>query len=389
MNSTDSAIPGPEIAQAGPRHARIVLVGGGHAHVAVLADWIKNGLPCDAPVLVSPSRHLRYSGMVPAWIAGFYEPDEGLVDIAALADRAGIAHVMDRCTLIDPDRRFVELAGAGRIAFDFASLDTGGVGRAREVLGDDPRLLDIRPIDRFVENLAPAQSGATSEARRIVVAGGGAGGTELAFGLRNMAGSQPLPVVTLATGKRGLLPDFTRPVRAMVAAEMAKQGIEVIEGDATIASGELHAAGRSLEPADIIIAALGSAAPRWPGEGGLACDADGFVLVDRHQRSVSHPHVHAVGDVAAREDRRIPHSGVHAVFAGPVLAANLRAALAGKAPPKSYTPRWNNLYLMTTGNGSAIASYGPLAAKGRWVAKLKDWIDRRWIAKYRRLARPD
>lgn len=74
------------------------------------------------------------------------------------------------------------------------------------------------------------------------------------------------------------------------------------------------------------------------------------------------------------------------MFAGPLLAANLRAVLAGEAPRRIYRPRWNNLYLMNTGDGSAIASYGPLAAEGRWVLTLKHWIDKRWIAQYARIA---
>ena len=69
-----------------------------------------------------------------------------------------------------------------------------------------------------------------------------------------------------------------------------------------------------------------------------------------------------------------------------MLAANLRAVLAGKPPTRTYRPRWNNLYLMNTGDGSAIASYGPLAAEGRWVLALKHWIDKRWIAQYAALA---
>jgi hypothetical protein len=44
---------------------------------------------------------------------------------------------------------------------------------------------------------------------------------------------------------------------------------------------------------------------------------------------------------------------------------------------------------MNTGDGRAIASYGPLAAEGRWVLALKHWIDKRWIAKYAALAKSE
>jgi NADH dehydrogenase FAD-containing subunit len=362
--------------------AVLLLVGGGHAHVAVLADWIRHGLPPGArAVLLTPEPYLRYSGMVPGWLAGQHGQDDGLVDLAALAARAGAELVLDRCIGLDPGARVVTTASGAQIAFATASFDTGGVGRAAAVLGDDPRVIDVRPIGAFVDHIA-----ALPALDRVVVAGGGAGGVELAFGLRNRDRADPPPEVIMVTGADGLLPDFAGAARRKAARALARQGIAVVTGDVTMEHGTVAAGGASLEPVDAIIAALGSAAPGWVRESGLAVDAGGFIAVDAHQRSTSHPHIFAAGDVAARVDRPLAHSGVHAVFAGPVLAANLRRALAGKAPRKTYRPRWNNLYLMNTGDGSAIASYGPLAVEGRWVLRLKHWIDRRWIAQYAALA---
>ena len=114
----------------------------------------------------------------------------------------------------------------------------------------------------------------------------------------------------------------------------------------------------------------------------------GFALVDAQQCSLSHPHILAAGDVAARADRPLAHSGVHAVKAGPVLAANLRSILAGEAPRASYRPRRHSLYLINTGEASAIASYGPLVAEGRWVLALKHRIDKGWIAAYAKACAP-
>ncbi len=358
----------------------LLLIGGGHAHVAVLADWIRNGPPARA-TLLTPHPTLRYSGMVPGWIAGEYDRKEGLVDLAALAERVGIELLLDRCVGIDPERSCAHTAKGGEIPFDIASIDTGGVGRGQSVLGDHPRLLDIRPIDQFVERLA-----GLPRFERIAVVGGGAGGVELAFGLRNAGGIDPRPEMVLVAGREGLLPGFSRAVLGRVRAELAAQSIRLIEADARIDDGTLLADSEPLEAVDLIVAALGSAAPEWPRASGLASDQEGFIAVDAHQRSIMHPHIFAAGDVAARQDRNVPHSGVHAVHAGPVLAANLRAVANGLPPSKSYRPRPVSLYLLSTGNGSAIASFGPLAAQGRWVARLKRWIDKRWIDTYARLA---
>jgi NADH dehydrogenase FAD-containing subunit len=373
-------------------HGRVLLlVGGGHAHVAVLADLARRPVPAGARVvLLTPEPALRYSGMVPGWLAGQHQVGEGVVDLAGLAARAGAELVLDRVTALDPAARVVRTAGGAEIEFTIAAFDTGGEGHAAALLGEDPRLIDVRPISAFVERLAArleALGASRGGLHKVVVAGGGAGGVELAFGLRNLgrsfAGAPRRPLVTLATGAAELLPGFAPAVRRQVARALARQGIALLAEDVRFAGGALVAtAAGSLEPADIVIAALGSAAPGWVRTSGVASDADGFLLVDAHQRSLSHPHLFAAGDVAARADLSLPRSGVHAVMAGPILAANLRAALAGKAPPRRYHPRRHRLQLLNTGDGSAIAVYGPLAVEGRWVLALKHRIDKGWIAKY-------
>jgi len=368
---------------SGTPRATLLLVGGGHAHVAVLADWIRRGQPPGTrTLLLTPDRHLRYSGMVPGWLAGQHRQDEGLVDLAALAARAGVEWVQGRCVALDPEARVMRSDSGVSIAFDIASLDTGGEGRAAALLGGDPRLLDVRPIGRFVARMAAAPA-----PRRVVVAGGGAGGVELAFGLRNLASAPERPEVALVAGAQGLLPGFAPAVRRRAARALARQGIALHIADLRLEADAIRAGATTLEPADCIVAALGSAAPAWLRESGLALDTEGFVQVDARQVSTSHPHILAAGDVAARIDRPLAHAGVHAVFAGPVLAANLRALAAGASPRHTYRPRWNNLYLLNTGDGRAIASYGPLAAEGRWVLRLKHAIDKGWIAKYAKLAR--
>ena len=69
---------------------------------------------------------------------------------------------------------------------------------------------------------------------------------------------------------------------------------------------------------------------------------------------------------------------------GPPLAANLRRALAGKRLRRA-VPQRRGLALIGTGDGHAVASRGPFAAYGASWWRLKDWIDRRWMRRYREL----
>ncbi|MEX0341512.1 MAG: FAD-dependent oxidoreductase [Erythrobacter sp.] len=362
----------------------LVLIGGGHAHLGVLADWARGARPDGDITLLTPHRHTRYSGMIPGTVAGEYALGDGLIDLATLAQRAGVELVCDRCVALDPSLRMIETEGKRRIGFEYCSIDSGGVGQARAILGDDPRLLDVRPIGDFLARISQRVESVARKVGHIVVVGGGAGGVELAFALHRRFESGGTRV-TLVAGAPGLLDGFTRRARTLARRELARNGIETLEEDARFEAGKLMAGGRWIEPVDLVVASLGGAAPGWPAASGLAVNDEGFIAVDEHQRSLSHPHVLASGDVATREDISVPRSGVHAVHTGPVLANNLRHLLEGRGGLRSYKPRPASLYLISTADGKAIASYGPLAAHGRWAGKLKRWIDTRWIASFANL----
>ncbi|UVI40504.1 NAD(P)/FAD-dependent oxidoreductase [Qipengyuania spongiae] len=358
----------------------IVLLGAGHAHLGVIDDWLKRGPPEARTVLVEPRAAMQYSGMVPGWLAGEYRRDETDIALAPLVAAAGIEWRRGRAVAIDPGAKTVLLETGERIGFDFCSIATGGAGQARDILGDDPYLIDIRPIDKFMNSWTERQSRAPAP-RRIAVVGGGAGGVELAFGLCN---SGRAPEVLLATGAGGLLPGHGAATRHATARELERQSIQVIEADARFEGGALTADGVSLEPLDCVIAAIGSGAPAWPRESGLPVDENGFIRVGPTQQVEGFPHILAAGDIARRTDRAVRHSGVHAVYAGPVLARNLRRLLAGHGRLARYSPLGMDFYLLNTCRGASILSYGPLGFRARWLRRMKDWLDRRWIARFSR-----
>jgi selenide,water dikinase len=53
---------------------------------------------------------------------------------------------------------------------------------------------------------------------------------------------------------------------------------------------------------------------------------------------------------------------------------------------RRYRPQPRSLVLINTGDGRAILSYGSIALTGRWVMRLKDRIDRRFMRRFQRLA---
>ena len=134
-------------------------------------------------------------------------------------------------------------------------------------------------------------------------------------------------------------------------------------------------------PCDEILWTTRAAPAPWLRETGLALDEEGFVRVRPTLESVSHPGVFAAGDVAAVEGYRLPRSGVYAVRQGPALADNLRRSLTGRTL-KAYKPQSDALYIVSTGEPYAIGARNGFVLEGAWVWRVKNWIDRRFMARF-------
>jgi pyridine nucleotide-disulfide oxidoreductase family protein len=358
-------------------HPCLILAGGGHAHLQLLDDWIRRGRPDCRTILVAPAPLTYYSGMVPGWMAGQYRTSDLTIDLAALARRAGVELIVGRIVGASMPRRTVTLAHGRELGFDWLSIATGGTDRSQSLGSAPDCLIPVRPIEAFVERwgeLCPALRTAV-----VAIIGGGAAGVELALAVR---AAHPNAQVHLVAGRPGLVPTLSQSVRRKVGRALVRRRVEVHAADAALAGDTLTLSSGSDLRIDCAIAATGSGPPRWLDGSGLALDPEGFVRVDACQRSVSHPFVFAAGDAARRADRAVSPAGVHAVRAGTVLARNLRAAISGQPPPTTYVPRKRTLSLLATGDRRAILSWGEWAFEGRWVWRLKDKIDRRWITKF-------
>ena len=81
------------------------------------------------------------------------------------------------------------------------------------------------------------------------------------------------------------------------------------------------------------------------------------------------------------EDLRLPRSGVVAVRQAPVLAANLRAALAG-TEPRAFRARRSYLSILNTADGRALLRYGGIVVHSRAARLIKDRLDRDYVRRF-------
>ena len=166
---------------------RLLLIGGGHAHLFVLEALIKQSAEVRARLdvtLLSRELDTPYSGMLPGLVAGHYRTMECHVDLRALAAAAGVRLVQTTVQRLDLTSNCA-ITDEGSREFDLVSLDIGSTPPVDGIPGAAGTGLSVKPIDRFLQHWNDLQSRIDQLARPVhmVMVGGGAGGVELVLAL--------------------------------------------------------------------------------------------------------------------------------------------------------------------------------------------------------------
>jgi selenide,water dikinase len=366
---------------------RLVLVGGGHAHVEVLRRFGLMPAAGVELVLISPDRFTAYSGMLPGLVAGHYTFQESHIDLEPLARFAKARLVYDLVVGLDAVAKVLLCDSGLTVAYDVVSLDVGAAptrllqGRHADVG------IPVKPVAVYLAQWDQVLHAARQRPLDAVVVGGGAGGVEITLAMQHRL-SQLTPRTSVAFSivsmSDTILPGHAAAVQSIMQRTLEERGIRVRLGQRVERLEDGHVVLQSGErlQADRVFWAVGAQASDWLTAAGLAIDAAGFVLVEDTLQSVSHAEVFAAGDVATMQRHPRPKSGVYAVRQGPPLAENLRRCLAGHRL-EPYFPQPRALNLISTGNRYAVASWGPLCTAGAWVWRWKDRIDRKFMQRYR------
>ncbi len=373
----------------------VVLVGAGHAHVAVLRRFGMRPVPGVRLTLITREPEASYSGMLPGVVAGHYTWDDAHIDTGALARFAGARLYHDEAAGIDVAARRLHCLGRPPVPYDLLSLNVGSRPNTGGVPGAAEHAIPVKPIDGFLARFDALRDRVLAgRSRRVLMVGGGAGGVELLLSverrLRRDAASAGLDPASLdfalVSGAATPLPSFPPAFRDRFAAVFAARGITVHAG-ARVTQVDAHgvlvldAQGPRAIAADEVLWTTEASPAAWLADTGLALDQQGFLEVDACLRATGRDDVFAAGDTVAFGPRSIPRSGVYAVRAGPVLAGNLRATLLGQQL-QPYRPQREALYIVSTGEPYAVATRGGWTVAGGWVWSLKDHIDRRFIRRF-------
>ena len=373
----------------------LVLVGGGHTHVAVLKRFGMRPVAGVRLTLITRDVHTPYSGMLPGLVAGHYDFDDAHIDLAPLSRFAGARLYHQAVVGLDLDRRQVICDGRPPVPYDLLSINIGSTPSLRAVPGAAGVVVPVKPISTFVarwERLR-ARVASAGGSVRIGVVGAGAGGVEIMLAMQHSLcqmleglGRAEVPEFHLFGANDTILATHNRGMRRRLERVLRERSVRVHLGQAitSVADGAVTCADGTTVAVDEILWVTQAGAAPWLREAGLDVDQGGFVRVDDTLQSTSHTGVFAAGDVAAVVNHPRDKAGVFAVRQGPPLTANLRRVLLGRSP-RPFRPQRRYLTLVSTGGRHAVGSRGPWSFEGAVIWRWKDWIDRRFMSKYRDL----
>ncbi len=364
---------------------RLVLAGAGHAHALLLKAWAAAPPPGVELVLVSPQALAPYSGMVPGWLAGHYRYEDICVDFAPLVAANRARWLADELLGVQPGQRRLRLRSGATLDYDLLSLNLGSTLTPPLAASlPELQLLPLRPLAQLHTAWQATQAALASptDDRPLHLCGVGAGaaGVESLLALCHwLARACPRRQVraSLLGQSTELLPGMAPGAQRSARRALRRAGVELRLGSSFDAARDCGSG--SGEPATrLLVWAAGAQAHAWQRDCGLAVCGQGFIRIDAQLRSVSHPEVYAVGDCAAWATP-LPKAGVHAVRMAPVLAHNLRVALAQQGQVIDHRPQARFLALLALGDRRAVAAWGNWSAEGDWAWRWKDRIDRGFL----------
>lgn len=370
---------------------KVVLIGGGHCNCQVLKLLKKlivepgEDQPKITLTIVSDGPRSYYSGMLPGTVAQLYTDDDIMVHLGPVAEWCKADFIDQAVTKIEANANKVHLKDGRVLEYDALAVNVGSKTKAAgQVPGVWEHALTTRPINDLLPKIVRKET-ELKEAGiipSVVVCGAGAAGTELSFAFKARWGKvfgEDIKVTLIGSDPDLAAPDQNVAARLQIDRKLKEKGIKYMGGHHI---KEVKAGGVVLEDGTEVECTV----PVWATGAepqGVTAESDlemlkGYFRVNKFLQSTSHPNVFAGGDCIEMEDyvdKPYPtKAGVYAVREGPYIAQNLVNYLSNK-PLQEYVPQTGFLALMMTGDGSCIGAKFGISFVGKWVWRLKDWID--------------
>lgn len=368
----------------GRDRVKLVLVGAGHAHLAVIRQAASLRAAGLEPILIAPPT-FDYSGLASGVLSGALSACEARIDVAALARRYGLPHRAGEVVRVDRDQRRLTLADGSLQDYDAASFNIGSeVADPGRWIGDEG-VWPVKPLSSLLALRSTLEAGfARGDATpRIVVLGDGPTAFEIAAAVTGLHERNQRQARLTLVGPNPSIDWVPGSAANSLARNLDRRGVtRVVARGLAYREGCLHLSNGQCEPVDHLILATGLRAPALMRGLRLGLDPLGRVVVRPSLASVADPRLFAVGDCATVMGAPRPFAGVFGVRAASSLLQSL-CALASDRREGAYRPQSRWLSILDLGDGTAMAHRGGVWWRGRSALALKRRLDLGFVRGHR------
>jgi NADH dehydrogenase FAD-containing subunit len=367
---------------------KLVLAGGGHAHMMLLANLGNIVAKGHEVTVVQPSDFHYYSGMGPGMLSTFYSPDDIRFNTRFVVERQGAEFIKAKATEIDTQNNTLQTDSGTSIHYDVLSCNVGSFVPFNKIEGSAQNIYSAKPIERLLEaQRSIIDCCNNNNSVSISVIGGGPAAVEIAgnaFHLAKTTGCKNIKVHLFA-GKK-MMSDFSTSIQKIIRRSFQRRGIsidesayveKIIDGKIVLENGQQH-------DADVIFLATGVKPSPIFAASAMATGPDGGLPVNSFLQSTEHANIFGGGDCIYYTPKPLAKVGVYAVRENPVLLGNILASLEG-SPLKEFDPGGNYLLIFNLGEKWGALQKGPLVWGGKFSFSVKDYIDRKFMREFQAL----
>lgn len=352
---------------------KIILAGGGHGHINILKNLIKNPTKDHEIILITDYKRQYYSGMLAGYIEGIYTEKEISFDVPKLCKMANVSYIEQKIINIDKEKQRV-VTESEAYRYDYLSINLGSLSKLN-FNTDFKGVTLVKPILNVVKakneiiNLSKVNA-----SPKITFIGAGASGVELALSFKAAFPKADISIITA----RDILRNFNNRAKKRFEKLLYQKGIRVIKNE-RVMEVRNYKIFTDKHTHDFDHAFVTS------GFSGPDVDFDGFMTFEQNYLGVGEnllasPNVLAMGDVATiKKYPAIPKAGVYAIREAPILYKNLLKLINGENDFLTYDPQEKYLQIINCGNKKALANYGNFSNYGKISWILKDKIDRDYM----------
>jgi NADH dehydrogenase FAD-containing subunit len=328
--------------------------------------------------------------MGPGMLGMTYSPEDIRFATRKVVERQGGNFVLGKASAIDTANQLVRLEDTDRtVPYDVLSCNAGSFVPANMISAADPDIFTVKPIEKLFNARQRIVELSREREIDIGVVGGGPSSVEIAGNVWRLCRRSAVnpPHIRIFAGNR-LMDRSPEKIRAMARASLTRRDIRIIEDNYvhSIEPGRIVLQNGDAYPADLTLAAVGVKPSPIFAASGLPTGPDGGLKVNRQLQCVSHANIFGGGDCIYFESDPLDKVGVYAVRQNPVLYHNLMASLAG-GDLQSFDPGGKYLLIYNLGDGTGIFCKWSIIFGGRLAFRIRDYIDRKFMAKFQAMER--